>query len=395
MVRSVIQEGLNTLSGPVRQRLALTGIVIAGIAGISDIAGTPPLAEAATTGTSSLNQPVLKTKTMSQEPGYGLDIKLRNRRELEASAVEIGTYNSGSIFSTAGPYPEVCDGLKLSVPHTNVKYIDTAGHCPSPLTDSKYGAFYDPAAPHTKAENYFSISNTWNYAVLNKQALPPNNINHPIAYVNGIAIDTTGVDIAWLKTTPPNKKQQMTSPYGKLTYSKIPAIPMTQLVTKDTKLVPGEQIELDSTPRTNGYLPMSTTGRYVGRYNTATTLGDTQEIGKRLLDWVAIKAVSPNTDACQDGSSGGSAATATGRFLGPLSFRLSLGYGPEGQRTYNPLSDNAAFDQLAVSQLEVESGINLSPYNTICGFTVPPKNIGYTMLRGLRIMHRYNLSSKQ
>jgi len=105
-------------------------------------------------------------------------------------------------------------------------------------------------------------------------------------------------------------------------------------VGKDRKPIPGEPVELYGIPDTDVFEPIRATGRYVGRFRTVGTLVDTNVIGDRMLDWVAFKAPSPETDACEFGSSGSLAVTASELFLGPLDLRLSLGYGPQGHRHY-------------------------------------------------------------
>ncbi|HSH18096.1 MAG TPA: hypothetical protein VK978_01800 [Candidatus Saccharimonadales bacterium] len=137
------------------------------------------------------------------------------------------------------------------------------------------------------------------------------------------------------------------------------------------KPIPGEAVSAFSTPGAAYGKIAAGEGIYLGRVK-----GNFSQWGYEL-DIVGLTNTSePGNDACNYGSSGSIAETASGAALGPLTYRNLLAYPGDDMRSPN---DNPEAAVSARLRMERQLVVDMSRFTTICGYTVPdlPDLLGY------------------
>src|SRR5487761_1122527 len=352
MARSPANEALRRVSEQIPHALAKTLGIVALYGGVIN-----PVAEASVDKTFHPDVHQATFHTIPELPGYNLQVTPSQRLELRNSIVKVIKRWHGPDFPQPSAWEEECGGFKVSMPGSNTTGILTAGHCLWETTGSATGIFQDTSAPKNTAENY-----------------KPRNLEYAISHNNlladvDISVDTAFTDVAMLKPTNSNVPYNL--PTTGNAYNKIRAIPIEKLATKSHKPVLGEQVAVEGMPDANNNKPFSTTGRYIGRFKIPVfTSGDSplannvRPGSQQLVDCVAVNT--PRTlehDPYQPGSSGLSAVTASGLWLGPDSGHINTDFIPT---------------------LEQMSHIKLSQNADIGCYAVLPDNIGPTLLKGFK-----------
>lgn len=316
-------------------------------------------------------------RTISQLPGFHLSVTRQEEKELDDATLKLTTRTDSPETPDPNPWIEWCTTLNVSLPGVNIPYDLTANHCFNIATGSASGVFFNSLEPTMTALNY--IGDTYEQVDVVDPHVPTAERDHfPIAQVNGISVDTAGVDQSLLSLQPPNPADQ-TVPYdGERPYTDVPTVPLKKLITANEEPALGQQVALYGIPQYSDNTPVAAVGRYIGRYSLDTP-DENGYTAIRQLDLVAVPAALPETDPCEHGSSGGSAVTATGQFFGSLSIRLSTGYGPKHTYVY---PDSSTYDQQTIRQIEQTLDVKIPQGDTVCGFSVLPANIGYTLLAG-------------
>jgi hypothetical protein len=321
-------------------------------------------------------------RSISKLPGFSLDVTKKERSELASSTLKLTERYYSSQQPNPNPWYDTCTLLDVSIPGVSTTYGLTANHCFGNITGAHTGSFINPSDRKQTALNYIYASTT-QFDIVDPLVPPSQRNNFPIGEVTGISADTQGVDQALLQIGLPNKADQ-TAPYnGERPFQDVPAVPITKMVMAGVKPVIGQEVAMYGIPGASGNTPVIATGRYIGRYILLGALNGNEQGGAltRALDIVVVPADSPQKDACEHGSSGGSAVTSTGQFFNDLSYRLSTGYG--SQHRYDPSSDTATYDQTMIPSIEKALKVKIPLGDTVCGFSVPRKNFIYTLLAGL------------
>jgi hypothetical protein len=376
-----IREGVQALADLAQQALLPVTAIGAIATGVGDILPVDAVAlPSQDNGHLIEHRDTPRLRNINQLPGFKLKVTKGEENELDNATLKltVSDYSASTQTNPSG-FGEWCTILDVSIPGVNNDYGLSANHCFAAATGSTTGSFSNPLEPGFTALNYIDET-TQRFNVIDPHVAPSVRDEFPIGQVNGISIDTAGVDQALLALNPPNTSDQ-TVPYaGERPLADVPAVPITKLVTAAKEPIVGQQVALYGIPAVDGNIPVATTGRYIGRY----TLDRSDEAGPALinskLDLVAVPAAIPEEDPCEHGSSGGSAITATGPFFGSLSYRFSTGYGP--QHRYDP-PDQPGYNQYMIANIERALDVKIPLGDTVCGFSVLPKNIGYTLLAGL------------
>jgi hypothetical protein len=316
-------------------------------------------------------------RSINQLSGYSMRVSQLQEEEQAAVTVKLGEQPYSNGASNPAPGEQWCTGLNVDFPGTSNSYVLTNAHCFETATGQAYGVFYDTSKPPHAAENYIGLSG-YQYSILDPEVPSAVRGQFPMGIVDGLSIDTSGVDAALLNVVPDNGNKDSGQPptyKGEPPYSAYPAISFDRLTNSAKYEEPGQQVAMDGIPAANGNKPIKTTGRYLGRY----VYTPYPNYYSWPLDLVAVKAESPFSDACQHGSSGGSAELADGDFLGGLNSRFSTGYGPTHFYAYQ---DTPSFDKTQIKDMEKALKVKVPEGDTVCGFTVLPQNVGYTLLSG-------------
>jgi hypothetical protein len=132
-------------------------------------------------------------------------------------------------------------------------------------------------------------------------------------------------------------------------------------------------------PQAANFEPVMGKGVYLGRFTYRNKNGST-----RLMDYAALNTQGINYDACNFGASGSVfAANINGGkevfTSGPLSVRYNVRYDPyntayipppEGSGIQPGVAYNLEVEREWWSYLQTTTGINLSSFDTVCGYTV-------------------------
>ena len=255
-----------------------------------------------------------------------------------------------------GPWQYMCTATKVQDDGTS--YILTASHCFGDELPKKGGGLLPTA------ENITPILSD-DYAILDPTLGFDERTTNPMAVVNNVALDPSGyTDWALLSVTA-------TPPSPSRNFDSLPALDLRKsvsLVSDPLKLEEQvyKPVKVYSVPQDSGFKEVAATGQYLGRAFSPEISG-----GSTQLDIVGIN-FSPDTkesDPCEYGGSGSNAVFSNGAITGPLSLRNNIGYGPNNEAGDPNTTTN---QQSIVNRLDLEQllGIDLSGYQTICGYSV-------------------------
>jgi len=300
------------------------------------------------------------------------------RQELMDSTVEVIKHTPPNADTIPWPWFGNCTGVKVMMPGQTDPTVMTAAHCFSEATGFKYGDFANPAAPNDTAENFINAE-YYEVGIVDPQSPWETREQGPLLGIGGISISTHHTDVALLA---PFTGKGGPSPSGQdsRTWEQIPAINFKVA----QHLIPGEQLALYGVPQAANFSPVIGTGRYIGRVHFTEYVYDgSTETSSRMLDIVAINLNNPTADACNYGASGSLAMRADGSMLGPLSIRLNKGYSTPNT---NQAVDSPDFNNYWRTNWEMETGVDLENYSTICAYTVLDKNTPSQLVEGFNHM---------
>lgn len=315
---------------------------------------------------------------VSALPGYKINVGPEMRKQLMDSTVEVIKHNPPNADTAPMPWFGNCTGVKVLMPGQMDPMIMTAAHCFSEATGIKYGDFANPAAPTDTAENFMNAE-YYEVGIVDPQSPWSTREQGPLLGIGGISISTHHKDVALLS---PFTGKGGPSPSGQdsRTFEQIPAINFKVA----EHLAPGEQVALYGVPQAANFTPVIGTGRYIGRVHFSEYVYDTgPETSSRMLDIVAVNPNNPTADACNFGASGSLAMRSDGSMLGPLSIRLNKGYSTPNT---NQALDSPNFNNYWRTEWEMETGIDLENYSTICAYTVLDQNTPAELVEGFSHM---------
>ncbi len=297
-------------------------------------------------------------KRADKLPGRRAKISAEVRKELEEATVQVLQRPKGS----QDDWNEHCTGTKVSI--NNSVYILTAGHC---ITSNEQKGGYDPAKP---AVNVYPTS-YYEYAVADAGSTSTDRMNGRaiIARIDGISLDTTGNDIALMSPIERSPKSDSRS------FSAISAI---NLDNQNNLAAPvqGEPVALYSLPMSSGHEPVPGTGVYLGRVQVSSD--------PRPMDLVGIHSADISSDPCYFGSSGSSGRFKSRLLTGPLSIRNGLP-SEGGVLAANHVKVNYEQDMRNRLEYEEQTGVNMSEFTVICGFTAPSPNNLNILVTGFNV----------
>lgn len=288
---------------------------------------------------------ILGTSLRSVEslPGYGQKVTHEQYERLRAATVKIVSRYKGAAIPSV--WSENCTGTKVRIEGQD--YVATAAHCFGEESSRYMGKGGGGPQAETIAKNFSDVTNK-EYAMVDPSHDPVNRDEHPIALFSGLSISLVGPDWALLKPTFIDEQFQSA-------FEAIPAL----TYTSESHRKPGEQVALYGVPAANDNYPVPGFGVYLGRVPSDT---DTSI----FVDLVGIRAHSPSQDACNFGASGSHALFADGYVTGPLALRNNV----SNTKVANPGDD----PQIGIDnrlQFERELGIDMSSFETVCGFAAP------------------------
>jgi hypothetical protein len=256
-------------------------------------------------------------------------------------------------------YHPDCSGVKVEL-DGDANYVLTAAHCAQVhITEKRKPAKAVNLLPDDPDE----------YIIAGDTSIGPSGAKSAKLFGNVSAaaeiadVHKPGPDMLLLKITN-------TNPVAAERFKHIPAIPYNDIGNMPEK---GEDVVVESFPSSVNFSLVQTEGKYLGRINKPRYLN---WLGwNNSVDIVGLNVPNAVNDACEHGGSGASFISPS-TISGPVSFRSEAGdelNRPSQGDTPQQLAQGKVLSEASRKNIKAALHVNLSKFNVVCVFTVPPR----------------------
>ncbi|MFI5271056.1 MAG: hypothetical protein ACHQT9_03370 [Candidatus Saccharimonadales bacterium] len=268
--------------------------------------------------------------------------------------------------NSSEPWHPACSGTKVAIGGSS-NYVVTAAHCLDFSFDAKRNRQAVNVLPYTSHE--YIVANRVTTKIKHQHGADLIGQVAAAAYIPGVG--KNGPDLDLLKITDKTHKDAAR-------FNRIPALPFSRMGGQPSK---GQSVVVESYPTSVTGSLTSTVGEYIGRITTPPFFNR-----EGSIDVVGLKVSNAVHDACEHGGSG-SSFVSPAAVSGPLSYRSETGH-ETNEPLKHPTKHEQAIGQTksqeSRSQLQAALHMDLSQFNVVCTFTVPPPNIANSLVEALK-----------